>query len=325
MLYEVAGHRLLIDAADVWSGLAVSKLFSGWFLTPLPANGSGPPDGSLRIRCGSIPPRVPEGLSSFEIVHAGTCHTDGETLYLDLDGSLTIVGPGSERVADVWVRRHYDFSSKILAQIISLAFSAVLRRCGAFEFHSAGVLPPWQTKAVLIAGPSGSGKSTLTLQLAACGWGYLSDDAMLLSEIEKGLEVRGLRRFFALTARTIEAAQLPGMPSTATTLFKERMEPEQLFPTGQVQSAQPGAIFFPIITHESDSRVMSLSAVETMARLLKLCPWAAYDKSTAARHLGVLGRLARETVAFDILAGRDLLGDPARVSKLLGDCLRGIG
>lgn len=326
MLYEVAGRRLLIDAADVWSSLAVSNLFAGWFLTPLPANGSGPPHATMRIRCGAIPPAVPEGLSSFEIVYGGACHTDGETLYLDLDGSLTIIGPGSEPEVEVWIRRHYDFSSKILAQIISLAFSAVLRRCGAFELHSAGVLPPDWNQAILITGASGSGKSTITLQLASCGWRYLSDDTLVLYEREQGLEVRGLRRFFALTATTIEATSLPGLPAVTNTGFlKERMEPEQFFPAGHVRSAQPGAMFFPVITHEADSRVKRLTTGEAMSRLLKVSPWAAYDRPTAPRHLSVLGRLAGETVAFDILAGQDLLGDPRRVADLVSDCMRGTG
>lgn len=324
MLYEVAGRRLLIDAEDDWSARAVSSLFAGWFLTLLSANGT-PPDAIIRIRCGSTPPHVPEGLVRFEISHGGTCHTDGEIFYLELDGSLIVIGPGSAPHAGVWVKQRYDFSSGILAQVISQAFSGVLRRCGLFELHSGGVVAPGRDKAALITGASGSGKSTLTLQLAACGWSYLSDDTLLLEETSQGIAASGLRRFFALRADTIAATQFAGEPRIAKlNLLKQRVATEDLFPAGQILSAGPGAIFFPIITHEAESRVRSLSASETMTRLLRLCPWASYDKPTAGRHLNVLGRLAGEAVGFDILAGRDLLEAPTRTEELLVECLRGI-
>jgi hypothetical protein len=54
-----------------------------------------------------------------------------------------------------------------------------------------------------------------------------------------------------------------------------------------------------------------------MSRLLKLCPWACYDANSASDHLTVLGRLARETSGFDILAGIDLLQAPQLASDLV--------
>jgi hypothetical protein len=176
----------------------------------------------------------------------------------------------------------------------------------------------------LIAGASGSGKSTLTLQLTACGWGYLSDDTLLIERGKLGIESWGLRRFFALTADTIAAVRLPQLPAgDDVTPLKKRFTPQDFFPSGQIQSAQPGAIVFPVITFEKESRVRNLSPSEAMARLLKLCPWACYDKPTATEHLRTLGRLVRETVALDIFAGRDLLDDPVNASDLLIAYARG--
>jgi hypothetical protein len=317
VVYTIAGRRCLVDAQDAWSAQAVSNLFTGWFLTPHASNGNASPDATVRIRCGAHPPRVPEGLVRFEVFQGGVCHTDGQTFHLDFNGSLIIIGPGLAREVEVWVRERYDFGSKILAQIISQAFSAALRRCGLFEFHSAGVVPPRQEKAILMAGASGSGKSTLTLQLAACGWSYLSDDTLLLDKDKHGIAVHGLRRFFALTADTMAAVRLPQLtPPAVTGPFKERVTPRDLFPAGQIQRSRPGAIFFPIITHETESRVERLTAAETMTRLLRLCPWAGYDKPTAGEHLGVLGDLARESIAFDFLAGTDLLEDKTLAAGL---------
>ena len=316
LYYSVAGRVLLIDAEDDWSALAVSNLLARWFLTPLSPPGTTPPHATIKIRCCSKPPPVPEGLAKFEISQGGICSTDGQILYLDFDGSLVTIGPGSSREVDVWLTQRYDFASEVLTQVISQAFSAVLRRIGLFELHSGGVVHPNHGQAVLITGASGSGKSTLTLQLTACGWGYLSDDTLLIGEGPEGIEAWSLRRFFALTADTIAAVHIPQLPAEVSPL-KQRFTPQDFFPSAQIYCAQPGAIVFPVITFEKESRVRRLTPSEATARLLRLCPWACYDKPTAVEHLRTLGRLVRETAALEILAGTDLLDDPDRASDLL--------
>ena len=319
-VYTVAGRRILIEAHDDWSAKAVADLFSGWFLNPLAVNGAASPNVTVEIRCGIPSPQIPDGLFEFDIPQDGICYTDGRTLYLDFNGSRVVIGPGLARDVQIWVKEQYDFGSKVFAQIISQGFSAALRRCGLFEFHSAGLVPPGHDKAVLIAGGSGSGKSTLTLQLAACGWGFLSDDTLLLEKCDRGIEVHALRKFFALTADTITAMRMPQLePALAVGALKERVTPLDLFPQGQIQRSKPGAMFFPTISYEAESRVQKLTAAETMGRLLRLCPWAAYDKPTASEHLSVLGALVRNSAAFDLFAGTDLLEDQTLAARL---CLR---
>ena len=325
-VYTIAGRRILIAARDTWSAQAVASLFAGWFLKPASENGNGAPDVTLNIQCGAPSPPIPHGFFKFDIPQGGICHTDGDSFYLDFYGSRVVIGPGLKREIDIWVEQQYEFGSKVLAQIISQAFSAALRRCGLFEFHSAGLVPPRRDKAVLIAGDSGSGKSTLTLQLALCGWNFLSDDTLLLDKSESGIEVHALRKFFAFTPETIAGAQLttsssrPRVPQqTSTNAMKERVTPQELFPDAQIQRSKPGSIFFTTVTHEAESRVEPLTPAEGMSKLLRLCPWAAYDKPAAAEHLGMLAALARETTMFSLFAGRDLLEDPERASNL---CLR---
>jgi len=322
VVYAIAGRCILIEAQDAWSAEAVSNLFVRWFLNPLDANGSVPPDATVRIKFGTLPPRIPDGLLEFSVPEGGVCHTDGQSFYLDFAGSLVVIGPGTLPNIDVWITRRYKFGSTILAQIISQAFTAALRRCDLYEFHSAAVVPPRNDKALLIAGPSGSGKSTLTMQLAACGWNYLSDDTLLLDNNERGLEVYALRKFFALKADTIAALELSQLtPASATLGVKKRVTPRELFPAVQIQRARPGGILFPTLTQKISSQMRRLTAAETMTRLLRLCPWAGYDKPTAGEHLRVLGDLARECVAFDFLAGTDLLADRKLAADLLSKIL----
>src|SRR5258705_8620687 len=102
----------------------------------------------------------------------------------------------------LWIKQCHDNSDPALAKATSFAICAALRRYGLFELHSAAVASPGAQTGVMIIGPSGSGKSTLTLQLAAAGWRYLSDDELLLSLSENEVKARSFRRPFAITENT---------------------------------------------------------------------------------------------------------------------------
>jgi len=316
-LYTIAGRQILIDAQDEWAARAVSNLFSGWFLKPLAANGNVFPHATLRVRLGDTPPRIPNGLCTFQIAEGGTCHTDGQTFYLDFNGSVVSIGPGMDPGVDIWLTQRYDFGSRVLAQIISQGLSAAWRRFELYELHSAAVIPPGQEKAALIAGGSGSGKTTLTLQLASSGWNYLSDDVVLLSNDHDDLEIYALRKFFALRPHTIAALELSQvLPYVVTLAAKERVRPQSLFSGRQVEQARPHATLFPSITQRATSEMRPLTAGEAMTRLLRLCPWASYDKPTAAKHLALLARLSKECVAFELLAGTELLENQGLAAEL---------
>ncbi len=325
LLYEIAGRRVLVSVQDEWCANAIWTLFDGWFLKPLPLNGAA--NGNLanvaviNIGFGERPPLDPDKFAEFELALGGVCRTNGQRFHLDFDGSAVIFGPGPTRRVDVWLKKSYDPTSKIFTQIISQAFSAVLRGSGLFEFPSAGVVPPGGDQAALIAGESGTGKSTVTLQLAANGWRYLSDDTLLLEQTQGGLAAHALRRFFAVTGDTIQAVQLPNFISPSTLSFKTRVIPQNLFPLGHIQNAKPNAIFFTRLGNSTDTKIHSLRAAEAMTRLLRLCPWAAYDKPTAGEHLALLGELAQRCKSFDFVAAADILEDQSRAASLMDKLL----
>ena len=198
-----------------------------------------------------------------------------------------------------------------------------LRRCGLFELHAAGVVEPQSDGGYLVIGPSGSGKSTLATQLASAGWRYLSDDALLLRGGGAELvEACALRREFAVTQQTVAAGILEGfedllhepMPFDP---LKRRFKPHTIFPEGFSESCVPSVLCFPVITNEPASRSRRLTQAETMRGLLRMCPWACYDRPAAATHLGLLARLARQAAGFELHAGQDLLGDAGYASEYL--------
>jgi len=318
MYYSVAGRTVLIEAFDDWSLSAVSKLFAGWFLTSLSQSTTHKPDLTLRIRCGPTPPLVPPGLNVFEIALGGKCHTDDSYFYLKFDNSLIVFGGDTFADVDLWVDQPYDVSSAKVVQLISHALSPALRRCGVFEIHSAGVIPPGCSRAMMILGPSGSGKSTLSSRLAKCGWRYLSDDILLLQDCGKSLKVGAFRRFFALTAETLAAVDLPQeFLNESSEVVKERITPQEHFDSDPIEQATPGYMIFTHVTREPQSRVVSLNSAEAMTRLLRLCPWASYDEPTSEEHLRILARLANTTSAFALHAGTDILNEPTLAAHLI--------
>ena len=134
------------------------------------------------------------------------CSTDGNASYIHIEGSIIAIGAPGLAAVEVWAKGPLDVSSPVLTRIMTYALAAVLRRCGLFELHSGAVVEPQSGNGVLIIGPSGSGKSTLTVQLAAAGWPFLTDDVLALSD--EGVDIRAwpLRKCFAITSETFASS-----------------------------------------------------------------------------------------------------------------------
>jgi hypothetical protein len=95
-------------------------------------------------------------------------------------------------------------------------------------------------------------------------------------------------------------------------------EPEVVLGSGRKTTAAPGALLFVSLSGKQRSELNQLSQAQAMARLLRACPWATYDSAVASAYLEVLSRLARQTSAFDLFAGRDLLA-PGYAAEFLSD------
>ena len=311
--YAVAGRFVCVEGGDAESAELFRRHFSGWHIERLAGEAARTPDVTIRVVAGE-PPLPPRGLETFETAAGGLCHTDGRAYFFESGGSAVRVAAGASLV-EVWVGRGPASRERAaLARLVFDASMVALRRCGLFELHSAGVVEPETGAGLLVVGPSGSGKSTLATQLASAGWQYLSDDALLLHARGELIEARALRRVFALTEQTVAAGVLEGFEGLLTEPvpfdpLKRRFEPHAAFPGRFAESCVPRAVFFPRISGEPSSSARRLSQPETMRLLLRMCPWACYDRPAAPAHLGLLARLARQAAGYELQAGRDLLGD----------------
>ena len=300
--YSVAGRLLFVESFDHQLRDLIRPLFAGWQLTPVTFPDKAP-DIHISFSCREQCAEIPSDFVQFEIAEGGQGYTDGVTLYLKLRGALVHLEPGHPIAVSVSVMQLPDAGDPLLARVASFAVCAALRRYGLFELHSAGVVNPQHKEGTLIIGPSGSGKSTLAMHLVLAGWSYLSDDELLLSVAAGKVEARGFRSFFAL-----------GDTGLA---YKTCFEPDTLQGGGgRTEQASPGLLLFTHVSGEQTSDLVKLTQAETMARLLRACPWATYDTAIAGANLELLSVLARQVRAFDLAAGRDLL-TPGYASELL--------
>jgi hypothetical protein len=314
--YAVAGRLLFIQSSDRHLAARIERLFAGWQLTPV-SFPDRTPDVNIVFFCGDDLPDIPSGISltQFDVAHGGRLYAAADFFYLTFENSLLHLAPraGAETVdVAIWIKAPGPTDTE-LGRMTSFAVCAALRRFGLFELHAAGVVVPDTSDGALIVGPSGSGKSTLTLQLAKSGWGYLSDDELLLSVVGEEVEARGFRRFFAV------APAAAGVGPTATVLprgFKTCFEPAGVFAAPAVSSVAPRFVFFTSISGLKETQISQLDQTETMTRLIRECPWATYDTAVAGQHLQLLSRLARQVQGFALNAGTDLL-EPDQAAHII--------
>lgn len=322
--YSVAGHTLNLETVEEWTARAAESFLDGFYLKrhadPPPAQASC----TISVRCGA-PPSIPASFQSFDMQH-GSGHTDGEVYYLDVNESRLVVGSPASRRVDVWIgdsriARHPVAFINVMTYALHFAF----RRCGITELHSGAVVEPRTGAGALLCGDSNSGKSTLTLRLACAGWRYLSDDMLLLSETGERVEARAFRRIFSISAESLVGCDLPELADALgdpvnSDPRKRRLDPSILFPAGWQESCQPCAIFFPRVAHEARTRVEQLSRSDAMLRLLKIYPWAFFDVDGAS-YRRLLERLVRQTRAYALHAGRDLLEDATLAPRVIAERL----
>ena len=321
--YAIAGHSFCIVTDDEKVARLISRVLSDYQFELKDAVSERDPAYPIRVSVEDPPPSIPKGLETFEVPF-GHCHTDGEKYYLAIKDSVMIAERGG---LNVWVGRSYDARQpEGLVSLILYVVETSLRRAGLYQLHGGGVLEPRGRTAVLIIGASGSGKTTLTTLLTSRGWLYLTDDALVLSHDASTVTARGIRKFFAVSEKTLAACRVDGLNgalgrSMQSDPSKRRLEPSIAFPGKWVQSCVPEVLLFTSITHEPGSTVRALSPSEAMTRLIKFNPWASYDHVTARDHLRLLNRLANQCRSFSLGAGSDILLEPSCAEELVTSLL----
>ncbi len=255
----------------------------------------------------------------------GRCFTDGANYHIIYDDSLVSIQHDAPVRIDVWLGSSARAGAS-LARLFFTAIAAATRRCGLYEMHSACVVESETRDGVLMVGPSGAGKSTLTAQLVSAGWHYLSDDSLLVRAAAEHAEVWALRRVFAVKDDLIDVGGVRDLEDAfrgpmALDPAKRRLDPLAVLPDRFQASCTPAVLLFPIVTGESITTTEKLAEVEAMGMLIRMCPWASYDRIAAPGYLDALGRLARNCAAYRVRLGADLFGDGEQTSRFVKQLL----
>ena len=195
----------------------------------------------------------------------------------------------------------------------------LLRPRGVYNLHAAGVINP-AGKGLLIIGASGSGKSTLTIGLIRHGWGYLSDDTVLLRLQPQGVEALAVRKHCYVAAAEVPAyADLPLGKETTDLAggWRRQVHIEASYPEQYVPRCLPQILLFARIVPHAQSALRPVDRVSALRRLLAQSGRQYFDRGTMAPHLELLRRLLHQTVAYELQAGLDLYHQPLTLVHLL--------
>lgn len=198
----------------------------------------------------------------------------------------------------------------------------LLRPLGLYGLHAAGVVSPTGL-GLLMVGKSGCGKSTLAIQLIRQGWGYLSDDAVLLRLQPGGVEALAFRKPFSIkTDNDTEYADLPlggedGLHVPGKK--KRRVDIQDAYSKQYVPGCVPRMVVFPRIVPEPQSILQPISRLSALGLLLSQSGPQLFDKGAMPHHLELLNRLVQQSKLFELRAGLDLCREPGTFDRLVSE------
>lgn len=198
----------------------------------------------------------------------------------------------------------------------TLTLVALLQYSGHFALHAAALCRGTEDGVLLVA-PSGSGKSTLATGLVRSGWGFVTDDSVLLHRTSNGVEAASLRRHFYL--RPDARAIFPETAGIATSAWEEAgkwgLQPERVYDAPRVPACRPGLLVFPEIADVPSSTLSPVGAQEAFAGVVSQSSFM--DPALTMAHTAVLQSLLNQCASYRLVAGRDLKNDPSRFSEML--------
>ena len=195
----------------------------------------------------------------------------------------------------------------------------LLRPAGYFSLHTAALVSP-EGRGMLVAGPSGVGKSTIAIALVRAGWGYLSDDAVLLRRDGTTVTALPLRKQFyvdADAASTYADMRLGAVAPDATGDMRREVHLDDCYGHLRAAQAMPVVLVFPTIVDTEHSAAVPLDEATALYRLLAASGPQLFDRAHMNTHLATLRAVVRQSASYRVDAGRDLSRHPARVLELI--------
>jgi hypothetical protein len=263
---------------------------------------------SVRARRASLPrPTEPATLALDRV--AAWVDQDGATAVLrgaarSSGGVLSLAAGRGQMQVDPALAQE---AAGDLYSMLTISAALLLARLERALVHAAAVVAP-DGHAWLLAGDARSGKSTTCATLASAGWGYVSDDQVVLAAREDGVEVEGWLRPFHLD-RNGEGGEPTGE--------RREVTPAELGLAGWRRTARLAGVILPSVAAREATVLTPVPAAAALAGLVRQSPWLLACRDAAPAVLALLGR-AVERGAFSLRLGRDTYRNPARLVACLG-------
>jgi GTPase SAR1 family protein len=199
-----------------------------------------------------------------------------------------------------------------------LSFLMILRPHGRYGLH-ANALTNHQV-GYLVVGAASSGKTTLSLTLIREGWGFLSDDALMLHKTPRGIEALALRRGFSCTVQTTSRfPELEASVDEAPAFLdgKKLVDIDRGYPQSFSLRCFPRVLLFPTITNKTRSRLIQSDPTQSMVALLQQSPGIMTDRPWVIQQLDVLRQLVKQSRSYQLMLGTDVYDAPQAVAEML--------
>ncbi|HEX8213713.1 MAG TPA: hypothetical protein VF584_26340 [Longimicrobium sp.] len=193
-----------------------------------------------------------------------------------------------------------------LYSMASLACALLLNRMGRTLAHAAGVVAP-DGGAWLLVGDTHAGKSTTVANLLRCGWGYVSDDNVVLARGGGGIAVEGWPRHFHMDE---------GWEAGTPLGRRGAIDPRERWPGQWMDAAPLAGLLFPRVEPGQPTELAPYPAADALAALLRQSPWLLADRGSAPAVLALL-RDAAARPAFALRLGLDSYADPPLLAERL--------
>lgn len=184
--------------------------------------------------------------------------------------------------------------------LLTVSAALLLGRAGKALLHAAATVAP-NGGAWLLVGDSHTGKSTTTATLTLGGWGYLSDDQVVVGRRGESLHAEGWRRSFNLDAGW-EEGRVTG----------QRVVEEGVGAGRERREAPVTGILLPRVDAERPTALAPVTGADAFQALVRQSPWLLADRAAAPAVVSLLEQVAR-LPAWRLSLGRDCYRDPKRL------------
>jgi hypothetical protein len=207
--------------------------------------------------------------------------------------------------------------------MLLVTMSILLRLHGIYGFHGNGLEK--DGAGILVIGDSGAGKTTLTLSLIRNGWRFLADDAIGLAANGGHVEARALRLGFSFTKEGMRQQGPLGLfrpDARPLGTGKFLCMPGERLSRLYRPSCVPRALFFCEIGRQERTELRPMAKTTALGLCLRQAVGLGIDPELTKAHMDLLRDLVDQSAQYTVTSGKDVLGQPERVSDLLLDTVK---